>query len=84
MAYYNGGGGAGSSLMGRQVCVRQVCLGESGQVDETLSFSIQIEACLFNPTFYKGSHLKGLKQRALHAHQTNTKTFHRKAFCTTH
>ena len=36
---------------------------------------IQIEACLFNLTFYKGSHSKGTKQRALHVHQTKTKHF---------
>ena len=41
---------------------------------------IQIEACLFNPTFYKGSHSKGPKQRALHVHQTKTKHFIAKLF----
>ena len=33
-----------------------------------------------NLTFYKGSHLKGLKQRALHVHQRKTKHFIAKLF----
>ena len=44
------------------------------------SVLIQIEACLFNPTFYKVSHSKGPKQRALHVHQTKTKHFIAKLF----
>jgi len=36
---------------------------------------ILFKACLFNLTFYKGSHSKGLKQRALHVHQRKTKHF---------
>ena len=38
-------------------------------------FCIHFKACLFNLTFHKGSHSKGLKQRALHVHQTKTKHF---------
>ena len=37
--------------------------------------TIQIEACLFNPTFHRRSHSKGPKERALHVHQTKTKHF---------
>jgi len=43
-----------------------------------IKVTIQIEACLFNPTFYKRSHSKG--PRALHAHQTKTKHFIAKLF----
>ena len=38
-------------------------------------FCILFKACLFNLTFYKGSHSKGLKLRALHVHQRKTKHF---------
>ena len=41
---------------------------------------ILFKACLFNLTFYKGSHSKGLKQRALHVHQRKTKHFIAKLF----
>ena len=40
---------------------------------------IQIEAW-FNRTFYRRSHSKGLKQRALHVHKTKTKHFIAKLF----
>ena len=46
----------------------------------SLDIPIQIEACLFNPTFYKRSHSKGPKKRALPAHQTKTKDFIAKLF----
>ena len=36
---------------------------------------ILFKACLFNLTFYKGSHSKGLMQRALPVHQRKTKHF---------
>ena len=42
--------------------------------------SILFKACLFNLTFYKGSHSKGLKQRAMHVHQRKTKHFIAKLF----
>ena len=45
--------------------------------------SIQIEACLFNLTFYKGSHSKGLKQKSTACASKKNKTFHRKAFSAT-
>ena len=48
-----------------------------------LVFVIQIEACLFNLTFYKGSHLKGLKQKSTACASKKNKTFHRKVFCAT-
>ena len=41
---------------------------------------IPFEACLFNLTFYKGNHSKGLKQRTLHVHQRKTKHFIAKLF----
>ena len=44
-------------------------------VISSITKSIQIEACLFNPTFYRRSHSKGPKERALHVHQTKTKHF---------
>ena len=43
-------------------------------------YPIQLEAYLFNPTFYGRSHSKGLKQGALHVHQTKTKQFITKLF----
>ena len=39
------------------------------------TLTILFKACLFDLTFYKGSHSKGLKQRALHVHQRKTKSF---------
>ena len=49
----------------------------------TCAARIQIEACLFNPTFYRRSHSKGPKERVQCASNKN-KTFHRKACCATH
>ena len=43
--------------------------------EKSSASTIQIEACQVNPTFYKSSHSKGLKERALHIHQTKTKHF---------
>ena len=42
--------------------------------------SIRIEARLFNEYFYKASHSKVVKERALHVHQTKTKHFIAKLF----
>ena len=42
--------------------------------------TIRIEACLFNEYFYKASHSKVVKERALHVHQTKTKHFIAKLF----
>ena len=42
--------------------------------------NIRIEACLFNEHFYKASHSKVVKERALHVHQTKTKHFIAKLF----
>ena len=39
-----------------------------------------IEACLFKHPFYRGSHSKGIKERALHVHQRKTKHFIAKLF----
>ena len=45
-------------------------------------FTIRIEARLFNEHFYKASHSKVEKERALHMHQTKTKHFIAKLFAT--
>ena len=45
--------------------------------------SILFKACLFNLTFYKGSHSKGLKQKSTACASKKNKTFHRKAFSAT-
>ena len=42
--------------------------------------STSIEACLFKHPFYRGSHSKGIKERALHVHQRKTKHFIAKLF----
>ena len=42
--------------------------------------SLHFKASLFSLTFHKGSHSKGLKQRALQAHQTNITHFIAKLF----
>ena len=51
---------------------------------QTLSYGagecILCEACLFDLTFYKDSHSKRLKQRALHVHQRKTKHIIAKLF----
>ena len=52
-------------------------------VISSITKSIQIEACLINPTFYRRSHSKGPKERVQCASNKN-KTFHRKACCATH
>ena len=39
------------------------------------TLSTSIEACLFKHPFYRGSHSKGIKERALHVHQRKTKHF---------
>ena len=41
---------------------------------------ILFKACLFNLTFYKGSHSKGLKQKSTACASKKNKTFHRKVF----
>ena len=45
--------------------------------------TILFKACLFNLTFYKGSHSKGLKQKSTACASKKNKTFHRKAFSAT-
>ena len=47
---------------------------------ETIPRGILFKACLFNLTFYKGSHSKWLKSRALYVHQIKTKHFIEKDF----
>ena len=42
--------------------------------------TIRIEARQFNEHFYKASHSKVVKERALHVHQTKTKHFIAKLF----
>ena len=44
-------------------------------IHENNVICILFKACLFKLTFYKGSNLKGLKQRALHVYQRKTKHF---------
>ena len=44
---------------------------------------ILFKACLFNLTFHKGSHSKGLKQKSTACASKKNKTFHRKVFCAT-
>ena len=44
-------------------------------LDFELHYPTSIEACLFKHPFYKGSHSKGMKERALHVHQRKTKHF---------
>ena len=45
--------------------------------------SILFKACLFNLTFHKGSHSKGLKQKSTACASKKNKTFHRKVFWAT-
>ena len=44
---------------------------------------ILFKASLFNLTFHKGSHSKGLKQKSTACASKKNKTFHRKVFCAT-
>jgi len=47
------------------------------------AMTILFKACLFNLTFYKGSHSKGQKQKSTAYISKKDKTFHRKDFCAT-
>ena len=58
---------------GTQTCTNTIQTNHATQF--VMMALIQIEACLFNPTFYRRSHSKGPKERALHVHQTKTKHF---------
>ena len=56
---------------------------QGGNLRHIASKTILFKACLFNLTFHKGSHSKGLKQKSTACASKKSKTFHRKVFWAT-